>query len=94
MAAEYPGRDIGQWYRGEMTSRKLLVLVEGLSADSWFKADLRRDLQTMRTDADREALKAVRALTDGVLTGAIDTGPLEISVAEKRVRTAVDKEGR
>ena len=30
----YPGRDIGQWYRGEMSSRKLLVLLEN-SDDEW-----------------------------------------------------------
>lgn len=33
----YPGRDIGQWYRGEMSSRKVLVLLEEAPQDSQFK---------------------------------------------------------
>ncbi|MGH3439978.1 MAG: hypothetical protein ACRDRN_26485 [Sciscionella sp.] len=35
--ASYPGRDVAQWWRGEMSSRLLLVLIEGLPPDSAYQ---------------------------------------------------------
>lgn len=39
----YPGFDIGQWHRGEMSSRKLLTLISGFDSESWFWASVRAD---------------------------------------------------
>ncbi|OMC35497.1 hypothetical protein A5742_12570 [Mycolicibacterium fortuitum] len=81
----YPGRHIREWHQGQMSSRELLVLLKGLPADSWFKTSVHADLALMRSQADRDALEAARAQTDGMLTGEIRSEvPLEVTVAEKR----------
>jgi hypothetical protein len=41
LKAHYPGCSIGQWHRGEMSSRELLVLLNGLPDRSRFKGALR-----------------------------------------------------
>ncbi|AKF14375.1 tail assembly chaperone [Mycobacterium phage Phayonce] len=82
--AAYPGRHIREWHQGLMSSRELIVLLEGLAPDSWFKTALFADLHRMRNESDKAALDEARAKTDGLLTGAVDSGPLELSVDEKR----------
>ncbi|QBP31886.1 tail assembly chaperone [Mycobacterium phage GreaseLightnin] len=84
LPSAYPGRHIREWHQGRMSSRELITLLEGLPPDSWFKSALLADLKVMRNKADRNALDAIRAQTDGLLTGAVDVGPLELTVDEKR----------
>ncbi|MBU8833597.1 hypothetical protein [Mycolicibacterium goodii] len=88
LRAEYPGAHIRQWLTGEMSSREFMVLIEGLSGDSWFKASLRADMQRSKAASDREELQAVRAQIDGMLTGRIRSEvPLEIAVEKRKPTT-------
>ncbi|TDH48893.1 hypothetical protein E2F47_22265 [Mycobacterium eburneum] len=41
LALHYNGRSIGEWHRGEMSSRELLVLLSGLPERSRFKGAMR-----------------------------------------------------
>ena len=55
----YPGTHIKQWHQGEMSSRELLELLDGLPDEgandpSWFKIAVRADYKRMK---DEEAAK-------------------------------------
>ena len=84
LRAEYPGVSIRQWHRGELSSREFLVLVEGMSAESWFKTCLVAALRREKADAEREAMLAAHADVHGRLLGEIRS-PYEMtmSVVEK-----------
>lgn len=88
LETEYPGRDIGQWHRGEMSSRKLMVLIEGLSAESWLKQSVNSDIAREKADAERAALLAAHADVHGRLMGEIRSPyDMSMSVVEKHSLT-------
>lgn len=82
--SECHGRSIEQWHRGEMSSRKLMVLVEGLSAESWFKQRLVADLAREKAEKERAEMLAAHADIHGRLMGDIRS-PYDMasSVVEK-----------
>lgn len=85
MRSEYPGAHIRQWLALDMSSREFMVLVEGLSGESWFKACLRQDIQRGKAASERQQMQDARAQIDGMLTGSIRSEvPLEIAVEKRK----------
>lgn len=60
LEATYPHVNIGQWMRGEMSSRKLLVLLNGLPPDCWFWTRVRDDKDRADEAAEIDAAQAAR----------------------------------
>lgn len=88
LCTEYPGLDIGQWHRGEMSSRKLIVLIEGLSGDSWFKQSLNADLKEAAAQRRREQMAESAADFEGRLRGEIrDPWDMTVGLVEKHALT-------
>lgn len=65
----YHNRDIGDWHEGRMTSRKLLVLLDGLPDDSWYKLSARALIQKVKDDKERALKAEVKGLIFAQLTG-------------------------
>lgn len=87
--AEYPGRHIREWHQGSMSSREFLVLIEGLSADSWFKASTLQDLRRMQAQSERSKMQAAHQLVEDHLEGrAHIPGAMPIGVVDKRTQTS------
>lgn len=59
--AQYYHRDVGEWHRGELSSRKLLILLNGMPSDSWFWSTVRYDRERFEEQAKiDEALEVKR----------------------------------
>lgn len=65
----YHRRDIGEWFTGEMSSRKLLVLTDGLPDESWFKMSVRAFLKKTEEDEKKQERKSVSSLIFAQLHG-------------------------
>ena len=65
----YHDRDIGDWHEGRMTSRKLLVLLDGLPDDSWYKLSARAMIERVKKDAERAHKAEIKSLIHGQLYG-------------------------
>ena len=86
LRSEYPGAHIRQWHTGEMSSREFLELVEGLSAESWFKQALNADMARQRTEAERDEMVAAAEHTRSLLLG-------ETRIPHAMTLTVLDKHG-
>lgn len=84
----YPGRDIGQWLRGEVSSRKLLNWLEGLPADSWFKMAAFDDMRSLIGESTVQAQRRVKEKVEGLLSGKYRARPGGV------VESDGDEEGR
>lgn len=67
-----------------MSSRELLTLLMGLTAESWFKTTLTADLRRMAAEAEKAELDRAHERSRAMLRGELDVGPFEIDVVEKR----------
>lgn len=65
----YPGREIGQWHTGEISSRKLLVLVDGFPSDSWYRMRAERWVKDMKEEEERRYRLDVSGLIYAQLSG-------------------------
>lgn len=61
--------DIGDWHEGRISSRKLLVLTDGLPEDSWYKTSGRVLMERMREEEERLYASNVRRLMMAQLMG-------------------------
>jgi hypothetical protein len=52
-----------------MSSRKLLVLIDGLPDDSWYKVSGRALIERIKEDEERQYTAGVRSLMMAQLTG-------------------------
>lgn len=60
LQAHYHNADIGQWWRGEMSSRKLINLIDGLPGDSWFWTVVRLDHERIEEQNQLDAARDVK----------------------------------
>ena len=67
--AFYHHIDIGDWHEGRMTSRRLLVRLDGLPEDSWYKLSARALIQKIKDDAERAQKAEVKGLIFAQLHG-------------------------
>lgn len=58
--------DIGEWFRGELSSRKLLVLLEELPEKSRFKEARDRTYRLVKHEGELKAFTPYGTLPDGV----------------------------
>jgi hypothetical protein len=65
----YHDRDIADWHEGRMSSRKLLVLTDGLPDDSWYKLSVQALIKRMAEDKERARRSEVKNLIFAQLTG-------------------------
>lgn len=70
----YTKHTIGDWFSGELSSRRFLVLIDGLVADSrstggWYGNAIRADWEEKREDEAIKAEKAIRAVNKAEITG-------------------------
>ena len=65
----YHHRDISDWHNGGMSSRKLLILTDGLPDESWYKVSGRALMERMREEEERKYAANVRKLMMAQLTG-------------------------
>jgi hypothetical protein len=65
---------IKQWLTGEMSSREFITLVEGLPDESWFKCQLKADIEEAKNEAVDEVALRARAR---MLTGLYRKVPVE-----------------
>lgn len=65
---------IKQWLTGEMSSREFITLVEGLPDESWFKCELKADIEEAKEAAANEAAAKARSK---MLTGLYRKVPVE-----------------
>ena len=65
----YHQRDIGDWHEGRMSSRKLLVLTDGLEHDSWYKVSGRMLLERMKEEEERVYASNARSIMFAQLHG-------------------------
>lgn len=85
LEAEYPRFDVlGAWLTGEITSRKFLTLVYGLSNDSWFKQALHQDLREIAAEEEHSAVVASRSMVKALLTGQAKLAAPGDMTVEKR----------
>lgn len=66
------GRSIGEWHSGSMSSRELLVLLEGLPESSKFKGSLERSVRVVRYTGDDPELKGKLLKMTGIGPPASD----------------------
>lgn len=59
--SHYSNTNIGDWHTGVMSSRELIALAEGLPDDSWFKCQLRADIEQAEEEAANEAAVKARS---------------------------------
>lgn len=69
LRAHYHGVHIGMWHTGEMCSRELIVLTDGLPEDSWYKTSIRELKQRVKDDEARAERDAVKRLISAQLSG-------------------------
>lgn len=65
------GRTIEQWHRGEMSSRKLLTLTDGLPHDSWMVTQLRIDLEEAEAARKKRELRMIQGINLAELEGRV-----------------------
>lgn len=65
----YHHRDIEDWHTGKMSSRKLLVLTDGLEYDSWYKTAGRVLMERVREDEEQRYAAGVRTMMFAQLHG-------------------------
>lgn len=89
LKAHYHGVTIGQWHRGELSSRELLVLIEGFPEDSWYKRSLdgysygvERDWTKAEYLAARLVAETAAARGDFDPTGLVS--PVEQAIADMK----------
>ena len=88
LRSEYPGAHIRQWLQGEMSSREFLELVEGLSAESWFKQALVADLKESEVEARRAEMEWSAADFEARLRGEVrDPWDMDVSLIDKHTIT-------
>lgn len=69
LAREY-GIDIGDWFEGRLSSRRFIVLTDGLLPDqSWYKQALAKYMEQSRLIAEDEVTNQVGSLIFAQLTG-------------------------
>ncbi len=61
--------DIGDWHSGEMSSRKLLIYLDGLPGDSWYKLSVNEFLEEAREEAEYLHADDVSGLIFAQLSG-------------------------
>lgn len=61
LRAHYSSTHIRDWHTGAMSSREFITLVEGLPDESWFKVQLRQDIEQEKEGAANEAAVAARS---------------------------------
>lgn len=61
--------DIGDWHTGRMSSRKLLVLLSGLPAESWYRISSEAFLEEVKVEQERKHKQEIRGLIWAQLTG-------------------------
>ncbi len=67
--------DIGDWFEGKVSSRKLLTLLDGLPAESWYKQSTERFVNEMREEQKNRFSRDVKGLIFAQLTGQTVSGP-------------------
>lgn len=65
----YHNVDIGDWHTGKMSSRKLLVLLAGLPADSWYRTSAHQYLEEARAEKEHLYKREIQGLIYAQLTG-------------------------
>ncbi|AER47882.1 tail assembly chaperone [Mycobacterium phage Courthouse] len=65
----YHNHDIGEWYRGELSSRKLLILLDGLPEDSWYKLSVHAYLKEVQETFEKDTVREVKRSIFAQLTG-------------------------
>lgn len=85
------GANIGQWHRGEMNSRELLVLIEGFPDDSWYKRScegypygVERDWTKAEYLAARQVAEIAASRGDFDPTGLVS--PVEQAITDMKNR--------
>ena len=61
--------DIGEWHVGNLSSRKLLALLDGLPDESWYKLSVARFIQEMEDEQQSVEITDVRSLIFAQLHG-------------------------
>lgn len=67
----YHRRDIGEWFEGRMSSRKLLTLLDGLPSDSWYKISVEAFLKEYAEEQERLHRQDVKSVIFAQLQGQI-----------------------
>ena len=65
----YHHRDIGEWFEGTLSSRKLLTYLDGLPNDSWYKLRVLEYMEEVRAANERAHARDVHGLIFAQLTG-------------------------
>jgi hypothetical protein len=67
--SQYHNRDIEDWHTGKMSSRKLLVLTDGLPDESWYKVSGRALMERMKQEEELKYANDVRRMMHAQLHG-------------------------
>lgn len=65
----YHGRDIGEWHVGTLSSRKLLILLDGLPGESWYKLSVHEFITELAEEEERDYCASVGNLIYAQLHG-------------------------
>lgn len=65
----YHGIDIGEWHEGRLSSRRMLVLLDGLPPDCWYKCSVTQFQEEIAEEAEYEHGYQVSSLIWSQLSG-------------------------
>jgi hypothetical protein len=91
LRAHFHGANIGQWHRGEMSSRELLVLLDGMPEESEYKRALDGYPYGVERDWTKGEYRQARMVAEAAVANrSLDldelVGPIESAIAAMRKR--------